>query len=172
MPPITHVVNNFGINHLSWIGTTTEEDEEILECNVMGPYWVVNALAARSAPCRVLNVASVTYRVAQRTSAIYCASKAALVQMTRVMARELAPAGWVVNAIAPGPIEGTSMTNRVNEQVRLLRGWTRDETEDYERRLIPMQRRTTVEEVAEAIIGIMALPPYINGACIDMTGGV
>ena len=171
MPRITHVVNNYGINHLSWIGDTPEEDEDIVDVNLLGPYWVVNALKRKGDVCRVINVASATYRVPQRTTSLYCASKAGLVQMTRVMARELAPYGWVINAIAPGPIEGTNMTKLVNQQVQELRGWTAEEAAHYERELIPMNRRTTVEEVAKAIVAIFYLPDYINGACIDMMGG-
>jgi NAD(P)-dependent dehydrogenase (short-subunit alcohol dehydrogenase family) len=171
MPNIRYVINNFGINHLSWIGETPEEDEDIVQVNLLGPYWVVNALMEKGDVCRALNVASATYRIPQRTTSLYCASKAGLVHMTRVMARELAHHGWVVNAIAPGPIEGTTMTRMVNEQVEELRGWTRLEAEAYERKLIPMGRRTTVTEVAAAIIAILDLPEYVNGACIDMTGG-
>lgn len=170
---ITHVINNYGINHLSWIGTTPEEDEQIMSVNVMGPYWIINHLVALGeGPCRVVNIASQTYRVPQRTTAIYCASKAALVHMTRVMARELAPKGWVINAVAPGRIPDTGMSRLTDEQVLDLRGWTAKESEEYAASLIPMGRATSRKEVAEAVLKIFELPAYINGTVIDMMGGV
>ncbi len=165
------VVNNYGINHLSWIGDTPQEDENILLTNVMGPYWVVDCLVKMGAKCRVVNVASQTYRVAQRTTSLYCASKAALVQMTKVMARELAPKGWVVNAIAPGKMVDTMMSKLTDGQVIELRGWTVGSADDYARNNIPMSRHTSTDEVAQAIADMLFLPEYINGTVIDMTGG-
>lgn len=170
-PGITHVVNNFGINHLSWIGTTPDQDERILTCNVMGPYWVINDLVARGETCRVVNIASQTYRIPQRTTSLYCASKAALVQMTKVMARELAPKGWVINALAPGRIPDTEMSRLTDEQVLELRGWTLEESQEYAASLIPMGRATSRREVAEAVLKLLDMPDYINGSVIDMMGG-
>ncbi len=170
--PITHVVNNYGINHLSWIGETKKEDEQILMQNVMTAYWVINYLVELDQVCRVVNVASATYRVPQRCTTLYCASKAAMVQMTKVMARELAPKGWIINAIAPGLIEDTKMAKMTNDQVLKLRNWDSDEAEEYAMKLIPMQRPTKRKEVAQAIIKIFELPDYINGSVIDMMGGV
>lgn len=172
LPQITHVVNNFGINHLSWIGETPSEDEDILLCNVMGPYWVINDLVAKGDVCRVINIASQTYRVPQRTTAIYCASKAALVHMTRVMARELAPKGWVINALAPGKIPGTEMSALTDLQVEDLRGWGEEEADKYARSLIPMRRYTSAWEVAEAVRTLFEMPDYVNGTVVDMMGGV
>src|SRR5262245_48298776 len=74
-----YIINNFGINHLSPIGTTPSKDKDILNVKVMGPYWVVNAIRKfHGGPCSVINVASQTYKVPQRYTALYCASKAAL----------------------------------------------------------------------------------------------
>lgn len=169
--PIDKVINNWGINHLSWIGETPEYDQEIFKFNVMSPYWTINALVANNQVCRVVNIASATYRIPQRCTTLYCASKAALVQMTKVMARELAPKGWVINAIAPGLIEDTRMSELTNEQVMDLRGWGPATIDNYARKLIPMDRYTNRKEVADAIWKIFELPSYINGTVIDMMGG-
>lgn len=171
--PFAAVVNNYGINHLSWIGTTPVEDGALLEVNVMGPYWVVDSLVRlRHPPCRVLNIASQTHRVPQRTTALYCASKAALVQMSRVMARELAPTGWTVNVLAPGKMPDTEMSTLTDAQVRHLRGWDEEMMEAYGTDLIPMRRYTSTAEVAEAAFLMLQMPGYVNGAVLDMTGGV
>lgn len=169
--PTLTLINNFGINHLSWIGETPEEDAEILNINVLAPYWIINHLVSHSYIGRVINVASQTYRVPQRTTALYCASKAALVHLTRVMARELAPKGWIINAIAPGKIMGTEMQRLTDEQVLTLRGWTEKEAEHYAEGLVPAGRFTYRAEVASAIMNMLKLPDYVNGTVLDMTGG-
>lgn len=166
---------NDGINHLSWIGTTPEEDENIMLRNVMAPYWTLNALVAlrgRTNPMRVVFVTSQTYKVPQRTTALYCASKAALTQMMRVAARELAPDGWSINAVAPGKIEDTRMSRMTDAQVLELRGWTEEMAHKYAQALVPMGRFTSRPEVANIIESVLNLPSYVNGAVIEATGGV
>lgn len=171
--PFSVVVNNYGINHLSWIGTTRPEDQDILYCNVTVPYFIINELVRlKNGPCRVLNIASQTYRVPQRCTALYAASKAALVQMTKVMARELAPSGWVINALAPGKIWDTDMSRKTDAQVRELRGWTDAESSAYAESLIPMKRFTSREEMANLAMRVLEMESYVNGTVIEAMGGV
>lgn len=168
------VVNCWGMNHLSKIGETPAYDEQLFVHNSMLPYWVMDTLVAlKFSPCRVVNVASQTYRVPQRCTAIYAGTKAALVHMTKIMARELAPSGWIVNAVAPGKIEDTRMAEMTDTQVERLRGWTKEEADEYAKKLIPMGRFTSCAEVS-SLIGNMLfdIPSYVNGTCIDITGGV
>ncbi len=174
------IVNNYGINHLSWIGSTTEADADILRVNVMVPYWVLNSVVAHLAASGIaplqtrylINVASQTYRIAQRTTSLYCASKAALIQMTRVMARELAGSGWVINAVAPGKMVDTEMAARTDAQVLDLRQWTKEGADRYAQEAIPMKRHTSTTEVAAAIVGLLKMPAYVNGTVLDITGGL
>jgi len=166
------VINCFGINHLSFIGETPEEDERIFRINAMGPYWVINALKRNKQVCKVLNVSSQTYRVAQRTTSIYCASKAALSHMTKVMSRELAPHGWQVNAYSPGKILGTKMARKTDKQVTELRGWEDDDADDYAKSMIPVGRFMDVEEASQIAYQIFELPHYVAGETIAATGGV
>lgn len=169
---LDEVINNYGINHLSWIGTTPERDAEIFNVNALAPYWIINHLVGTGNVCRVVNVASATYRIPQRCTALYCASKAALVMLTKVMARELAPKGWIVNAIAPGLIEDTKMNELTTKQVLDLRGWEAEQADAYARKLIPMERYTSTFEVSVAIGAMLDLPEYVNGTVVDMMGGV
>lgn len=172
---LTCAVLNDGTNHLSWIGTTPEDDEQIMLRNVMAPYWTLNALVAlrgRSNPMRIVFVTSQTHKVPQRTTALYCASKAALTQMMRVAARELAPEGWIINAVAPGKIEDTEMSRLTDAQVLELRGWTEERAYGYAQKLVPMQRFTNRAEIANVIESVLSMPSYVNGAVIDATGGV
>lgn len=168
------VYNIHGVNHLSHIGESFGRlDSRIMDINVNAYYNIVHLVKKyQYTPCKVLNMASVAHRVAMRKSALYCASKAAVVQLTKVMARELAPEGWVVNCIAPGLFKDTVMTEMTEEQIRKLRGWTQEEADTYSLNNIPMGRYTSKDEVIEAMVKIMDLPSYINGSCIEMTGGV
>lgn len=177
-----YFVNNFGINHLSWIGETGSEDEALMVVNVMAPYWCTQALvilakqqiAFEGLPnpiVRIVNVASATYRVNQRCTSLYSASKAALVQMTKVTARELAPA-FVINAVAPGLMEDTEMSKLTNDQVLKLRGWEDASAREYALSMIPMKRFTHTSEVAMAVHSMLRMPPYVTGSVLDVMGGV
>jgi NAD(P)-dependent dehydrogenase (short-subunit alcohol dehydrogenase family) len=166
---------NDGTNHLSWIGSTEKHDEEIIQRNVMAPYWALNALVAQRTvhnPMRIIFVTSQTYRVPQRTTSLYCASKAAATMLMRVAARELAPYGWVINAVAPGKIEDTRMSDLTDEQVCDLRGWSKHEADGYAKKLIPAGRFTNTEEISDIIFNTLEMPSYVNGTVIEAFGGV
>lgn len=169
---VDSVIFNHGINHLSWIGQTEEKDEEILLVNVMSPYWILNALVANGNVCRGVFVTSQTYRVAQRTTSLYCASKAALNQMMKVAARELAPKGWVLNAVAPGKIFDTKMSEMTDAQVNELRGWTQQQAEGYAQSLIPINRFTYKTEIAKVIFKTLEMPDYVCGSTVEAFGGL
>lgn len=162
-----------GINHLSRIGETRYEDRNILLRNVFNPYMFVNELVRMdAAPMRCVFVVSQTYRIPQRTTSLYCASKAALAHMVKVMARELAPKGWVINGLAPGKIVDTKMAEMTDSQVLKLRGWKKKDADKYALSMIPAGRFTNTKEVCEAIEWLFNAPEYINGTIVDMTGGV
>lgn len=169
------LILNDGTNHLSWIGATEGEDARVVELNLLAPYWVLNRFVHNhpaALDVRVLFIASQTYRVAQRTTALYCASKAGMVQMMRVAARELGPRGWAVNALAPGKIADTRMSQLTDAQVTALRGWDPEEADEYARSLIPAQRYTCTAEVADAVLWALQAPRYVSGAVLEVMGGV
>ncbi|MCL6648205.1 MAG: SDR family oxidoreductase [Chloroflexi bacterium] len=91
----------------------------------------------------------------------YAAAKAAIIGLTRHLARDLAPVGVRVNALAPGPVE-TPMLARLSElELRALR-----ET-------IPLRRVAAPEEIAEAIAFLLSdQAASITGAVIDINGGM
>ncbi len=86
----------------------------------------------------------------------YCASKAALLSMTRSLAQELAPS-IRVNGVGPGAI--------------LFQEWESDERRAAVLSSIPMGRQGEVEEIAETVLFLAAGPPYITGQIIDVDGG-
>lgn len=118
----------------------------------------------------VVVVASDAARVPMRRSITYCSSKAAVVQAMRVGARELAP-HVRVNAVSPGIIDGTPMTTSIDAEVMLQRNWSRFQLDEKELNAIPMQRRGTKWEIADAILLTLNGPAYMTGSNIEITGG-
>ena len=86
----------------------------------------------------------------------YCASKAALLSITRSLAQELAPS-IRINAIGPGAI--------------LFQDWESDERKSAVLSSIPMERLGNTDEIAQTVLFLAAGPTYITGQIIDVDGG-
>jgi len=92
-----------------------------------------------------------------------CAAKAGVEMLTRVLALELGPANIRVNAIVPGPIEGTEGMERLAPT---------PEAREKARRSVPLQRYGTAREVADCAMFLASpLAAYISGAIIPVDGG-
>ena len=92
-----------------------------------------------------------------------CAAKAGVEMLTRVLALELGPENIRVNAIVPGPIEGTEGMDRLAPT---------PEAREKARRSVPMQRYGTPREVADCAMFLASLlAAYISGAIIPVDGG-
>ncbi len=86
----------------------------------------------------------------------YCASKAALLSITRSLAQELAPS-IRVNAVGPGAI--------------LFQEWESEERRSAVLSSIPMGRQGDTKEIAETVLFLAAGPSYITGQIFDVDGG-
>jgi NAD(P)-dependent dehydrogenase (short-subunit alcohol dehydrogenase family) len=106
-----------------------------------------------------------------RTSAVYCASKAALEMAVRVASREYAPKGWRINAVAPGKVADTPMTGYVDDRVLTLRGWSAEFAEKYELASTPLGRKITKAEVAGVIEQVLFGPAAQTGEIVAVNGG-
>lgn len=92
-----------------------------------------------------------------------CAAKAGVEMLTRVLALELGPEHIRVNAIVPGPIEGTEGMDRLAPT---------PEAREKTRKSVPMQRYGTPREVADCAMFLASpLAAYISGAIIPVDGG-
>lgn len=110
---------------------------------------------------RIVNISSVAAFMGNPGQANYSASKAGIVGFTKTVAREYAGRGITVNAVAPGFIE-TAMTDVLPENIK----------EDM-KKLIPLGRFGTVEDVASAVIYLVSPDSgYITGQVIHVNGGM
>jgi NAD(P)-dependent dehydrogenase (short-subunit alcohol dehydrogenase family) len=103
------LVNNSGVLHSAAVAETSLADwERVIATNLTGPFLCCRAAAPHllaQGHGKVVNIASMFGRHGVATLASYCASKAAVANLTASLALEWAPAGIQVNAIAPGYFE-------------------------------------------------------------------
>ncbi|MGK7345531.1 MAG: 3-oxoacyl-[acyl-carrier-protein] reductase [Candidatus Nitrospinota bacterium M3_3B_026] len=159
------LVNNAGITRDGLLMRMSEEDfDEVIRVNLKGAFNMTKAAAARMVRARrgrIINVSSVVGQVGNAGQANYASSKAGLLGMTKSAARELAPRGITVNAVAPGFIE-TDMTASLPEKVR-------EET----LKAIPLGRFGKAPDVAAAAVFLASEEAgYITGATISVNGGM
>lgn len=158
------VVNNAGITRDGLVLRMSPEDwHAVIETNLSGAVRVSrHALPhlLRSTAGRIVNITSIAGIVGSAGQANYSAAKAALIGMTHVLARELAPRGITVNAIAPGAIDAGIVAGLPEAARRRLV------------EVIPMGRMGTARDVA-ALVVYLAGPDagYITGQVIAVDGG-
>lgn len=108
-PTMYALINSAGIASMNLVVTTPSETvRRIVETNLLGTIFCCQQLAPaliKRGLGRIINFSTLGVPLAIKGEAIYIASKAGVEGFTRVFARELAPHGITVNAIAPGPID-------------------------------------------------------------------
>lgn len=145
---------------------TREEWERTFAVNVTGAFQgsqqFIQRLRARHATGRIVNIASQAAFLGSTSGHLpYDASKGALISMTRALAREVAPEGIAVNAVAPGMVM-TEMVAEIWEQRK----------EKYLAR-IPLNRIGQPEEIAKVVVFLASdAASYMTGATVDVSGGV
>jgi NAD(P)-dependent dehydrogenase (short-subunit alcohol dehydrogenase family) len=176
LDPIPGVlVNNAGISLSAPLhGTSTTDLYRVLAVNTVAPFVLCRVLVPRMAQAgggRVINIASVAALRGLRYTSAYCASKHALLGMTRALALEWAARGVTVNAVCPGWTE-TDMLTRALDAVVEKTGRTPEEARAAVLGHNPMGRPATPEEVASLCL-YLASPGAagITGAALPVDGG-
>lgn len=120
---------------------------------------------------RIINISSMMAVTAAETYSAYCASKAALLQCTKVWALELAPFGITVNAVCPGWVQ-TPMSKGFIESTAKRHGISNEEGLEKILSLVPQRRFLSLVEVA-SLVGYLASEAAggITGAGIVIDAG-
>lgn len=162
---IDFLVNNAGVTGDKLILRMTPEDwDRVIGVNLNGTYNFVKAFAPQLLKQRwgrIVNITSVIGLVGNAGQSSYAASKAGIIGLTKSLAKEFAPRGITVNAVAPGYIT-TDMTAELGEEVRgrMLEA-------------IPLKRFGEVEDVANVVIFLLSdLAAYLTGQVINCDGGM
>jgi 3-oxoacyl-[acyl-carrier protein] reductase len=138
--------------------------ERVLDANLTGGFRVAKRAVQKMMRARwgrIIFVSSVVGATGQAGQANYAASKAALVGLSRSLAREFASRSITVNIVAPGPI-GTDMIDTVAEDRKALI-----------EAAVPLGRFGTPEEVAGTIVFLASdAAAYTTGAVIPVDGGL
>lgn len=168
------LVNNAGLIKLSAFPNVPEaEYDSIMNLNARGAFFLMQATAQHLLRGgRIINIASVAGVDGRTLSAPYAASKAALIAMTKTVARALAPKGVTVNAIAPGMFD-TPFVAMLDEKLG-VQGQGLPPGEFTRRRAadIPLGRLGKPEEIGR-VAAFLCSPAadYITGETIIISGG-
>jgi NAD(P)-dependent dehydrogenase (short-subunit alcohol dehydrogenase family) len=146
------------------------------ELHVMGPMRLMRALApAMTDGGRIVNVASSSgKRPSRRLDASYSVTKAALLSLSRLFADTWSGQGVLVNAVAPGPIEGESWTapDGLADELAARTGKTRDQVLADTAAGLPLGRMGTDDEAAAVIVFLCSqAASSVTGAAWSVDGG-
>lgn len=158
------IVNNGGISHYGMLTDVTEQQwDHVMNVNLKGmflctqlfmPYMISQKYG------RIINVSSVWGMTGAACEVLYSTTKGGMNAFTKALAKELAPSGVTVNAVAPGVV-----------QTDMMNDFDAEEKEALEQE-IPLGRFGSTEEIA-SLVYFLSLPEssYITGQIISPNGG-
>lgn len=165
--PVDRLVNNAGTTELtSFLDTSVDEFDHIMTVNTKSAMVIAQVVArdliARGIAGSIVNVSSTASKLALPQHAAYCASKAALDALTRVMAVELGPHGIRVNSVNP-VVTLTPMAVKV---------WSEPAKSEGMLRNIPMGRFVEPVEVARVVAFLLSdESAMVHGHELPVDGG-
>ncbi|MGW5387335.1 SDR family NAD(P)-dependent oxidoreductase [Nocardia sp. NPDC003963] len=172
---VSILVNNAGVP--GPVAPLTEIEpgqwDDVFAVNVRGVYLLCRAfLPAMVEAGRgdIVNLASVSGKrpLARRTP--YCASKMAVIGLTTTLAAEVGPLGVTVNSLSPGPVDSARMHRNFRLEAERT-GTTYEEAEQAFVSRAALGRMVTEDEVARAVLAMLAMPG-LCAADIDLSAGM
>lgn len=171
------LINNAGISRYRPFATTTSEDWDIvLDVDLKGVFFCTQAVAphmVRQKYGRVVNISSAlgTGAAPHNTagspggSAAYASAKAAVIMLTKTLARELGPSGVTVNCVAPGSfLTPFSASTRTPEEV--------EEHMEHRKKTVVLGRLGTLHELAAPVLFFASDDSsYVTGHTMFVDGG-
>jgi NAD(P)-dependent dehydrogenase (short-subunit alcohol dehydrogenase family) len=164
--PIDILINNAGINTRGLAHELSEDDfDAVVAINLKAPFLCSRILGPQMCERgwgRVINLGSILSVVAIAGRAPYCAAKAGVVNLTRVLALEWAQSGVNVNAICPGPF-ATDMNKPLLEDPEKYRAFVSK---------IPMGRWGELDEIAGVAVFLASdASSFVTGSTLFVDGG-
>ena len=157
------LINNAGIASFDLIQDMTPKRwDEVIRTDLTSVYNTCHFASKLMIPVhsgRIINISSVWGAFGSSCESAYSAAKGGINSFTKALARELAPSGIAVNALAPGVIDTDMNRHFSDEELSDLTG------------NIPAGRMGTPDEVAEAVLCLSKMPVYLTGQIISIDGG-
>jgi 3-oxoacyl-[acyl-carrier protein] reductase len=163
--PVDILVNNAGLTRDGYFVRMEEADWDlVVDVSLKGSFLMSKAVARTMMKRRsgvIVNLSSVVGRRGNAGQANYSAAKAGLIGLTKSLAREMAPRGVRVNAVAPGYIQ-TEMTAALSDEIKsTIAGNT------------PLNRLGNPEDIAEAVAFLASdAAGFITGVVLPVDGGL
>ncbi|XP_050465623.1 estradiol 17-beta-dehydrogenase 8 [Cataglyphis hispanica] len=166
--PPTIIVNSAGITRDNFLVKLSDNDfDDVIDVNLKGTFLIMQTAvkamieANTTKDSSIINISSIIAIRGNIGQSNYSASKAGVIAMTKSASMEFGQFGIRVNTVLPGFI-ATPMTTTVPDKVKEL-----------SLKRIPLQRMGKPQEVAEVILFLASdKSSYINGASIEVTGGM
>lgn len=158
------VVNNAGVAHYGLLQDVSEQEwERVMDVNLKGMFLCTQLFMeamVRQKYGRIINVSSVWGLSGASCEVVYSTAKGGVNAFTKALAKELAPSGVTVNAVAPGVVETAMNANLDSAEKQALQND------------IPAGRFAHPDEIA-SLVYFIALPEsgYITGQIISPNGG-
>ena len=160
---LTVLVNNAGISHVGLLHEMSPQQwQSLMDVNLNALFYTCRLaipLMLQRHAGKILNISSVWGNVGASMEVSYSASKGGVNAFTKALAKELAPSGIQVNAIACGLID-TDMN----------RGFSAEDLEAL-RAEIPADRIGQPEEAARLVLALLNAPDYLTGQIVTLDGG-
>jgi 3-oxoacyl-[acyl-carrier protein] reductase len=154
------LINNAGVFFpKTWDELAEEDFDRVLGANLKGPFFCAQAAARmmmRQGQGNIVNISSLGGLQSWPSYMHYCASKAALISLTRTLAKALAPT-IRVNSVAPGTIRFPDEENSAAVRKMI--------------RAIPLGKAGTAEDIAQMVLFLTTHSDFITGQVFVVDGG-